>query len=315
MSRFWNMWVWALTLSNLVACLWLLQAFTRRGKDKGQGQDDTTGHRWDGDLTEYNNPLPRWWLSLFWVTAVFMVVYLLLYPGLGNFAGFGRWTQTSQYDTEVARAEQRYGNVYGAFAATPVAALASNPDALRLGRSLFLNRCATCHGSDGRGAKGFPNLTDAAWLYGGGPDAVVQTITDGRTGVMPPLGAALGQQGLDEIVAYLRSIGPRRAVGAHEDDDAEEGGHEAADLAAAGQQKFATFCSACHGADAKGNQAVGAPDLSDGDWLHGPADADIRDVINSGRANQMPAQKDRLTADRIHVLAGYVLSLGSRGGG
>ena len=312
MSGFWNIWVWVLTLGNLVACLWLLLRFTRRRKDANK--EDTTGHRWDGDLREYNNPLPRWWLSLFWVTAVFMVVYLLLYPGLGNFAGFGGWTQATQYDAEVANAEQRFGNVYAAFANTATTELAGNPDALRLGRSIFLNRCATCHGSDGGGAKGFPNLTDAAWLYGGAPETIEQTITNGRTGVMPALGAAVGEQGVTELIAYIRSIGPARKMG-EDDDEADHDEHGAAGLVAAGQQKFATFCSACHGADAHGMQALGAPDLTDGDWLHGPTDADIRDVINNGRTNQMPAQKDGLTADRIHVVAGYVLSLGSRGGG
>jgi cytochrome c oxidase cbb3-type subunit 3 len=302
MSGFWNAWVWVLTLGTLVGCLWLLQHFTRTRKSS---QDETTGHTWDGDLREYNNPLPRWWLTLFWITGVFMAAYLLVFPGLGNFAGLGGWTQVQQYEAEMAAAEQRFGNVYAAFAARPAAELVNDAAAVRLGRNLFLNRCATCHGSDGGGAKGFPNLTDAAWLWGGSPEAIAQTIGGGRTGVMPALGAALGPAGVDEVIAHLRSIGPAAAAG----------GDDRASLAAAGGQKFATYCSACHGADARGNPALGAPDLTDADWLHGATDADIRDVIDKGRLNQMPAQQDVLTPERIHVLAAYVLSLGGDGGG
>lgn len=329
MSGFWNIWVWVLTIGNLIGCLWLLQAFTQRRKDPQK--EDTTGHSWDGDLKEYNNPLPRWWLSLFWLTAVFMVAYLIIFPGLGGFGGLGGWTQKAQYEAEVAAAEKRFGNVYAAFAGIAVPELATNPDAIRLGRNIFLNRCATCHGSDGRGAKGFPNLTDAAWLWGNSPEAIQQTITNGRTGVMPALGAALGEQGVDEIIAYIRAMptlpapasSPATAYTPGDDDeegedDDDNDGEERPALdakVAAGQQKFLTYCIACHGADGKGNQALGAPDLTDEDWLHGSSDADIRDVIDKGRVNQMPAQQDVLTADRIHVLAGYVLSLGAGGGG
>jgi cytochrome c oxidase cbb3-type subunit 3 len=303
MSGFWNAWVWILTLGTLVGCLWLLQQFTRAPKS---GKHETTGHSWDGDLREYNNPLPRWWLTLFWITGVFMAAYLLVFPGLGNFAGLGGWTQKGQYEAEMAAAEQRFGNVYAAFAARPAGDLVHDAAAVRLGRNLFLNRCATCHGSDGGGAKGFPNLTDAAWLWGGSPEAIAQTISGGRTGVMPALGAALGPAGVDEVIAYLRSIGPAAAAA---------GDGDRAALAAAGRQKFVTFCSACHGPEARGNPALGAPNLTDADWLHGAGDADIRDVIDKGRVNQMPAQQDVLTPERIHVLSAYVLSLAASGDG
>jgi cytochrome c oxidase cbb3-type subunit 3 len=332
MSTFWNIWVWILVVGNLVGVMWLLQAFTHARKEpKGE---DTTGHSWDGDLREYNNPLPRWWLSLFWVTAVFFVAYLAFFPGMGSFAGVGGWSQAVQYESEVAAAEQKFGNVYAAFAGTAVPELVGNPDAVKLGRNIFLNRCATCHGSDGRGAKGFPNLTDAAWLWGGDPDSIAATIANGRTGVMPALGSALGDQGVEEVVAFLRALPtlppqPATPPAAYTPGAAEPAAAppvaEAAAVAppapaldpkvAAGQQKYLTFCIACHGADGKGNAALGAPDLTDGDWLHGASDADIRDVIMAGRVNQMPAQSDILTADRIHVLAAYVLSLGAGGGG
>jgi cytochrome c oxidase cbb3-type subunit 3 len=306
MSGFWNVWVWILTLGTLAGCLWLLQTLTTNRKDK-QAEKNTTGHVWDGDLVELNNPLPRWWLWLFWITGIYMLIYLVIYPGLGTFAGFSDWSQKSQYEAEMATAEQRYGNVFAAFSGTAIPALSSNPDALRLGRNIFLNRCATCHGSDGRGAKGFPNLTDSAWLWGNAPDTIVETITNGRSGTMPALGPALGDQGVTEVIAYLRAL-PRLSAAAPADPAS------LAPAEAAGQQRFMTFCIGCHGADARGNQALGAPNLTDSDWLHGSTDADIRDVLMKGRSNQMPAQSGQLTADRIHVLAAYVLSLGNSSG-
>ena len=317
MSGFWNIFVWVLTLGTLIGCLWLLQAMTTQRKDAAASKS-TTGHTWDGDLAEFNNPLPRWWLWLFWITGVFMVVYLVIYPGLGTFAGFGGWSQKAEYEAEVATAEKRYGNVFAAYAGIAVPELARNPDALRLGRNIFLNNCTTCHGSDARGARGYPNLTDAVWLYGGEPDTIKQTITNGRTGVMPAMGAVLGDQGVEEVIAFIRALptlpaqppgtpaaGAAPAITASPQLDPK---------VAAGQQKFMSFCIACHGMDARGNQALGAANLTDEDWLHGPTDADIRDVIMKGRVNQMPAHQNILTPDRIHVLAGYVLSL-SRGGG
>ncbi|MCP5139220.1 MAG: cytochrome-c oxidase, cbb3-type subunit III [Chromatiales bacterium] len=307
MSGFWNAWVWVLTLGTLAGCLWLLQALTTKRKEKRPEEKSTTGHVWDGDLVELNNPLPRWWLWLFWITGIFMIVYLVIYPGLGNFAGIGGWSQKSQYEAEMAAAEKRFGNVFAAFSGVPLPELEADPDALRLGRNIFLNRCSTCHGSDGRGAKGFPNLTDSAWLWGNAPDTIIETITNGRTGMMPALGPALGEQGVTEVIAWLRAL-PKLPASALTDP---------AGLApdvAAGRQKFMSFCIGCHGADAKGNQVLGAPNLTDTDWLHGSTDADIRDVLMKGRTNQMPAQHDYLTPDRIRVLAAYVLSLGNGGG-
>ena len=298
MSSFWSWWVVVLTVATIIGCLWLLQVNSKRRV--GTAENDTTGHVWDKDLKEYNNPLPRWWLWLFWITGVFCFAYLAAYPGLVVFDGMFGWTQSGQYDAEVTAAERRFGNVYAAFAGAPLAELHKNPEAVRLGRNLFLNRCATCHGSDARGARGYPNLTDGAWLYGGTPEAIEATITNGRAGAMPALGAALGEQGLNEVVAFILSRAQRGAADAA--------------TVAAGQQKFVQFCSACHGPDAQGNQALGAPDLTDNDWLHGAAESDLRDVIMKGRINQMPAQSDVLNADRIRVLVAYVLSLGQGAG-
>jgi cytochrome c oxidase cbb3-type subunit 3 len=294
MSGFWSAFVIVLVVVQVAGALWLLQIFTRRPKSEG-GESDTTGHVWDTTLREYNNPLPRWWLFLFWLTAAFMLVYLVIYPGFGGFAGVTGWTQKSQYEQELAAAEARYGNIYAAFADMSLADMGKDADAIRLGRNLFLNNCATCHGSDGRGARGFPNLTDGAWLYGSAPETIQQTITNGRIGVMPALGAAMGEEGTDEVVAYVESLSGRNVDAAK---------------AAAGQPKFVQFCSACHGPTGTGVQVLGGPNLTDDDWLHGGTTADIRDVLTNGRVNQMPAQKDLLSADRIRTLVAYVQSLG-----
>ena len=293
MSGFWNIYVIVLVVLQVVGALWLLLSFTR--SPRKAATEDTTGHTWDGDLKEYNNPLPRWWLIVFWLTAVWLVVYLIIYPGFGSFAGLTGWTEAKQYEQEVAAAEKRYGNIYAKFSGMSLAEMAKDPDAVRLGRNLFLNNCTNCHGSDARGAKGFPNLTDNAWLHGGSPEQIQQTITNGRTGVMPALGAALGEQGVDNVIDYILSLSGR--------------GNGTPESIEAGKQKFLQMCSACHGADAKGQVIIGAPNLTDADWLHGSTEADIRDVIMHGRTNQMPAQKDLLSEDRIRTLVAYVLSL------
>ncbi|MGI9329629.1 MAG: cytochrome-c oxidase, cbb3-type subunit III [Gammaproteobacteria bacterium] len=293
MSAGWNAFVIGLVLIQVVGALWLLMSLTSNPKDEGEA--DTTGHTWDGDLKEYNNPLPRWWLYLFWLTAIWMLGYLIIYPGLGNIAGTLGWSQEGQYEQEVAAAEARYGDIFAAFSTMSIADMAAEPEAVRLGRNLYLNNCATCHGSDARGARGFPNLSDGIWQYGGDPAVIVQSITNGRIGVMPALGAALGEAGTDEVVAYVQSLSGAATVDASG--------------VAAGQQKFVQFCSACHGVTGTGMAALGAPNLTDDTWLHGGSAEIIRDIIMNGRQNQMPAQRELLSEDRIRVLAAYVLSL------
>ena len=293
----WSLFIIVLVLINVIGSLWLLQALTSR---KRGGSGDTTGHVWDEDLVEYNNPLPRWWLGLFWITAFFMLVYLVIYPGFGHLRGITGWTQIGQYEEEVAAAEKRYGDVFAAFSDVPLAELSQNPAAVQLGRNLFMNHCATCHGSDARGAKGFPNLADDDWLYGSGPETVAASITNGRNGVMPGLGAALGDEGVEQITAYVLSLSGR--------------GVAQPDKLAAGQQKYMQFCIACHGPTGTGNPALGAPNLTDDNWLHGSSPEVIKDVIANGMINEMPAQRDLLSEQRIRTLVAYVLSLSASRG-
>jgi len=291
MSTFWSIFVIVLVVINVGGCVWLI-AWTMNMSTAEQ-DDDSTGHTWDGDLKEYNNPLPKWWLNTFYLSIIFTVIYLALYPGLGNFQGLLGWSQNGQYEEQVATSRAQYEKVYAAFAGISLEDLAKNPDALRLGRNTFMNNCASCHGSDGRGAKSFPNLTDGNWLWGGDAATVEKTIAQGRVGNMPALGAVAGEEGVEQIITYLLS----------------DAGDSSAEVAA-GKQKFMTSgCIGCHGVNAEGNPMLGAPNLRDADWLHGSSREDIRDTINNGRVNQMPAQLDLIGEDRVRMVAAYVLSL------
>lgn len=283
------------SLANIAGLVMLLASLRRRpGETAGTGE--TTGHIWDEDLRELNNPLPRWWLWLFVLTVVFGIAYLLIYPGLGNYGGTAAWSSEKQYREQTVAAEAVLARTLAPFEHLEVTALAHNPDAIRVGRNLFMNNCATCHGSDARGAPGFPNLTDKDWLFGGTPEAIVQTISYGRTSVMPAWRDVLGgDAGVQDVTAYVLSLSGR---------------HAPAGSVANGQAKFATICIACHGADGRGNQALGAPNLTDQVWLNGGAAATVSETIAKGRQAQMPAQLERLGEARVKLLAAYVVSLG-----
>ena len=287
----WSLFVAIATVIGLVACLWLLLIASKR---KVMAGDNSTGHVWDEDLRELNNPLPLWWMVLFVATIVFGGAYLALYPGLGSAQGTLGWTSKNQHEGEQDKASAAMAPVYARFASLPAQALIKEPQAMAIGERLFINNCATCHGSDARGSKGFPNLTDSDWLYGGTPEIIKETITNGRQGAMPPLAAAVGSsQDVRNLANYVLSLSgsPHDNIGGQ-----------------LGRSKFAV-CAACHGADGKGNPALGAPNLTDKVWLHGWGDEVIIAMINNGKTNVMPAQSGRLSAEQIHVLAAYVWSL------
>jgi cytochrome c oxidase cbb3-type subunit 3 len=280
------------TTINILACLWLMW-WTSRTRD---GEASKTGHVWDGDLEEYNNPMPRWWLGLFVITIVFAGGYLAFYPGLGNFAGLGRWSSTASYEQQVSAQRARFEQYVARFKDRSLRELSRDPAAMATARNLFNANCAACHGSDARGARGFPNLTDRDWLWGGSEAQILETITNGRHGIMPALGDALGgARGVDDVAAYVQSLSGKRPVYGS---------------LAAGKAQFETLCVACHGADAHGNTLLGAPNLTDDVWLHGGDVDAIRATITKGRDNQMPAHGELLGAAKVRLLAAYVLSLG-----
>jgi cytochrome c oxidase cbb3-type subunit 3 len=295
MTTGWSLFVIILTVLNILACLWLLRwtSKPRTATEKIGGGADT-GHVWDKDLREYNNPLPRWWLWVFYITVAFGLIYLALYPGLGNFGGVKGWTQSGQYQQERAAVEARAAQLLAPLAALPVAELVNNEQAMSTAHNLFQQNCAQCHGSDGGGAVGFPNLRDASWQWGSDADSVVATIAAGRIAAMPPWGAVLGDQGVTEVVAYVQQLSGQQAD---------------ATLAAAGETRFQQVCSACHGMDGKGNPLLGAPNLTDQIWLYGGDAATLRQTLVNGRNGQMPAWGDKLGEQRVKLLAAYATKL------
>ena len=293
MNNFLHWFVTIIAVGSFLGCLWLIWSSSKT-KPGEAGKGEVTGHVWDGDLEEYNNPLPRWWLWLFYITIVFGLGYMAFYPALGNFAGTAKWSQVKQYEEEMESAKQKYAPLFDSYAAKSIEDLSNDVTAMKTGQRLFTNYCSTCHGTDAGGTSGFPSLKDKDWLYGGSPDAIKTSIMNGRNGVMPAMAAALGnEQGVNEVANYVMSLS--------------NAPHDKA-LAAAGKTKFAA-CAGCHGMDGKGNQAMGAPNLTDDIWLYRGSIGSIKKAINQGRNGVMPAHKDFLGEKKAHLLAAYIYSL------
>lgn len=294
-SEFWSWYVAGLTLVSILACLVLLW-ISGTTKVKASA-DNTTGHVWDDDLREMNNPLPKWWVYLFVITVVFSLAYGVLYPTFGKYQGLLGWSSDGQHKAEVAKVEKAIAPIYAQFAGMTPPQLAGDASAMAIGERLFMNNCAQCHGSDARGARSFPNLTDGDWLWGGDPALIKASITEGRTGVMPPMAAAVGTpDDVRNVAHYVLSLSgsPHDSV-----------------RAAIGRSKFGA-CAACHGMDGKGNPAMGAPNLTDKTWLHGWGEDAVVRAITKGINNQMPAQAGKLNADQIHVLTAYVWGMSNK---
>jgi cytochrome c oxidase cbb3-type subunit III len=287
----WSIFVGVATVAGLLACLWLLYVASNR---QPMAADNSTGHVFDEDLVEMNNPLPRWWAILFVLTVVFALAYVAAYPGLGSVPGVLGWTSQNQLQAEQQAAGRAMAQIYAKFDGLTPQQMSRNPQAMAIGERLFINHCAACHGSDARGSKGFPNLTDTDWLHGGTPEKIEETIVKGRAGLMPALAAAVGTpEDIRNLAQHVLSLSgsPHNAISA-----------------ALGKPKFAV-CAACHGNDGKGNQALGAPNLADKIWLHGWGEEAVVAMVTLGKSNVMPAQGGRLTPEQIRVLANYVWSL------
>jgi cytochrome c oxidase cbb3-type subunit 3 len=292
-NSFWPMFITVISLGGVLGCALLLW-LTSKIKASSPNGDNTNGHVWDENLREMNNPLPRWWVWMFIITIVFSLFYFAAYPALATYNGKLGWSQVGQYEQEMAKANETIAPLYAKFASMPTDQLAANAEAKAIGERLFMNNCAQCHGSDAHGSRGFPNLTDADWIYGGSPETIKETITNGRVGMMPPMAAAVGsEEDVQNVANYVLSLSGST--------------HDAA-RAELGKEKFAV-CAACHGADGKGNQAIGALNLTDNVWLHGAGEAAIIKRINVGINNQMPAQETKFSPEQIHVLAAYVWGL------
>lgn len=289
-SGFWNLYVVVIVLVSILACAVLLYM---QGKAKFT-PGKTMGHVWDENLEEYNNPMPKWWSWMFIITVVFALVYLALYPGLGSFQGLLGWSSVGQYKLERQRVDTAVKPLFDKYQAMDLKAVAGDKQAMEMGKRLYDTYCMQCHGADARGARGFPNLADNDWQWGGEPEQIITTIAAGRMGIMPPH-AQLGADTIKDLANYVRSLAglPNDSV-----------------RAAKGKEAFnASGCSGCHGPDGKGMHALGAPNLTDKVWLYGSSEAVIIETITNGRNNKMPAWKEFLGDAKVHLLAAYVLSL------
>ena len=294
MSTFWSIWVIVLTLTNLGLVVWVLFANRKVAvNDQNEPENLTTGHVYDG-IEEFDNPLPRWWFLLFVFTLVFAAGYLAIYPGLGNFKGLSGWTSVKQLEHRQEKAQEKFNETFGKYETMPIEQIAQSREALKMGARIFANNCAVCHGADGGGNYGFPNLTDNYWRWGGTPEKILETLHKGRQGVMPPQEPIIGEEGVKDAAEYVLALSGQE--------------HDAA-MAEKGKKIFGTVCMACHGMDGKGNQAIGAPNLTDDIWLYGSSREEIRHTIRNGRHNEMPAQEDKLREDKIRLVAAYVYSL------
>ena len=292
-SGFWQWYITILvTLSILGVTAFVI--WMSKGKLQAGEKAKPMGHVWDEDLQELNNPLPEWWLILFYMTLVFAVIYLALYPGLITVKGFLGWSQQGQYEKEMKQADEHYGPIFEKYRNESVAALIGNKDAVKIGERLYMTYCTNCHGADAHGNSGFPNLADNEWLYGGSPENIQMSIMNGRNGTMPAWGPVLGQEGVYNAASYIMSLAGRTVT---------------QDAAIAGKEIYAKTCAACHGADAKGNPAIGAPNLTDNVWLYGGTQQAILRSISAGRQGQMPAHGDFLGEAKSHLLTTYVYSL------
>lgn len=289
-SEFWSWFIIAIVGGGIIWLVYLLMGTNKAETEEGV----PTGHVWDENLEELNNPLPRWWLWLFYITIVFSIGYLILYPGMGSFKGILGWTEVGEYEAEVAAADAEFGPIFAKFEQTPIAELATDEAAMKAGERLYVTYCAVCHGSDARGATGFPNLRDNDWLYGGSPEQIEATLLHGRNGVMPAWETSLGEEGIDQVASYVMSIAGREVDAAS---------------AEAGKAKFDMFCVGCHMPGGTGNQALGAPNLTNNIWLYGGSPRAIKETLAKGRNGRMPAHGEFLGTAKVHILSAYVYSL------
>ena len=294
MSFAWSTYIIFFVVSNILACVWLLWWTAQR--KKGDTVDtQTTGHVWDGDLTEYNNPLPRWWINLFYLTIVFAIAYLIWFPGLGAFKGTSEWSSAKQHDIDKKEADAKLAKAFAKFQNQPIDVIAKDPQALTTGKRIFINNCAMCHGSDARGGRGFPNLTNQDWQWPNSPEDILVTLREGRQAAMPALAGPMeSEAGISQVVVYVQSL---------------SGMQVDPSLAAAGKKRYDGICAACHGVEGKGNQMLGAPNLTDDVWLYGNEFETMKQTVRAGRNGHMPAHKGILSDTQIRLVGAYVWSV------
>lgn len=293
-GEFWHYYIAIITILGIIFSIWVLASQTTQRLAEGE-KAEVLHHAWDGDLQEFNNPLPRWWMWMFYGLIFFSIAYLVLYPGLGKFAGTLNWTSYQEWKDDKDAVDAEFEKVMSPYKGMDLMAVAGDENAKKMGQNLYMTYCMQCHGSSAQGGKGFPNLTDGQWLFGGTPEDIQSSIANGRTAEMPAMGDAVGgEQGAKEVANYVLSLGGKP--------------HDAA-LAAAGKEKYAA-CAGCHGDDGKGNNAASFPNIADDAWQYGGTVADIEQSILKGRKGGMPAQMEMLGESKVHLLSAYVWGLG-----
>lgn len=300
MSMAWTWYLIALVILNLGGVTWLIWWTSKRRP--GDPKPDETSHYWDGDITEFNKPMPRWWINGFYMLLIFAAGYLFWYGGLGRYQGYSKWTSAGEHAADKLADDAKLDVTFAPFKGKPIDVIAGNPEAIKLGRAIFNNNCATCHGSSAQGAIGFPNLSDNIWKWGDKPDDILTTVMEGRTGVMPPWGKVLegmgGKDATDYVIAYVRQLGEKDAVASPSNY-----------AATRGKSLYDGLCVSCHGVEGKGVQALGAPDLTDDDWMYGSSTASLRETINNGRIGEMPPHGPIIGETRARLVSAYVWSL------
>ena len=288
MSNSWHLFVVLVTLLSIAAIVWLLVA-NRSKEGKGEELD----HEFDG-IKEYDNPLPAWWVGMFLITVVFGLGYVFYYPALGNMQGVSGWSSEKEWLAASDRHTERFADLYAGYAARSHDELITDRQAMQTGRRLYLNYCSTCHGVAAKGGEGFPNLTDNEWLWGADFNAIKHTILNGRIAAMPPWEQVLQPDQLTAVSDYIYQWSQSGS---------KPTGNEV------GATAYTTFCVACHGVNAEGNPALGAPNLNNDNFLYGGSLEAITESIAKGRAGNMPAQADIVGQDQAHLLAAYIYSL------
>lgn len=288
MSAGWSLLVLIGTIATMAGSAWLLIS-NRDKKATGERMD----HEFDG-IEEFDNPLPAWWVTLFFVTIIFGAGYVAYYPALGNLPGAGEWSSAKEWQYRVDQHELRYAPLYEELAAQSPDELIKQPRAMQIGRRLYLNNCSTCHGVTAQGSVGFPNLTDEEWIWGAEFDNIKSGIINGRAANMPAWGEVLSEQQIREVVDFVKFLSR---------------GDTQAAASQPGQTHYVTYCVACHGAQGQGNTLVGGTPLNNDIWLYGGDDAAITASIVNGRMGNMPAQGPIVGEEKAHVLAAYIYSL------
>jgi len=297
MSDFWSAWVMVLVVVNLGITLFLFLWGTR--VDIPTQPDGTSGHVWaHGVLREGVRNLPTWWIVLSSTVFIVGFVYLALYPGFGAFKGLLNWTSQGELTRNEAANRQLELPLRDRVHGKSIEAIATDPEALRVGQVLFIDNCAACHGREGRGnrALGAPDLTDNDWLYGGDGKAILASIQDGRRGAMPPFAGTLSEEDIVNVANYVESLS----------------GYPSDSLRTQLGKRLFSNCIPCHGADAKGNSAMGAPNLTDGIWLYGGNLSTVEETVRRGRNGLMPAWRGRLSDDDASLVAAWVYAQSHR---